>query len=93
MSMWLIGGAVVLAGGVIFWLSRRPKTFRYKGKSYTRHGDGSYVMPTVRLSWGSSMMRCETIGRARRRARPATARTAAAMGAMAAVAVAEAIEA
>ena len=41
--MWLIGGAVVLAGGVIFWLSRRPKTFRYKGKSYTRNSDGSYV--------------------------------------------------
>jgi hypothetical protein len=40
--LW-IGGAVVLVGGLIFWLNRRPRTFDYKGRRYTRRSDGGYV--------------------------------------------------
>ncbi len=40
--MWWIGGVVVLAGGLVYWLNRRPKTFSYKGRSYTRTSDGGY---------------------------------------------------
>ena len=41
--MWLILTGVVLGGGLVFWLNRRPKTFSYRGKKYTRHADGSYT--------------------------------------------------
>ena len=41
--MWWIGGAVLFAGGLAFWLNRRARTFSYKGRNYTRHADGSYV--------------------------------------------------
>jgi hypothetical protein len=41
--MWLIGAAVVAVGAAFWWQSRRPKTFSYRGRKYTRHGDGSYT--------------------------------------------------
>jgi uncharacterized membrane protein YgcG len=39
--MWLIITGVIVGGGLIYWLKRRPKTFSYRGKDYTRHSDGS----------------------------------------------------
>jgi hypothetical protein len=39
--MWWIGGAVVLVGGMIYWINQRPKTFSYKGRAYRRGADGS----------------------------------------------------
>ena len=41
--MWLIGAAVVAVGAAFWWQSRRPKTFSYRGRKYTRHGDASYT--------------------------------------------------
>ncbi len=39
--MWMIIGGAVLVVGFLVWNSRRPKTFSYRGKTYSRHSDGS----------------------------------------------------
>jgi hypothetical protein len=39
---WLIGAAVVLAGATLFHLSRRAKSFGYRGRRYRRDGDGGF---------------------------------------------------
>jgi uncharacterized membrane protein YgcG len=39
--MWMIIGGTVLVAGFLVWKSRRPKTFSYRGKTYSRHSDGS----------------------------------------------------
>jgi hypothetical protein len=40
---WLIGAAVVLAGTGLFYYSKRRRDFDYRGRRYSRHGDGGFT--------------------------------------------------
>jgi uncharacterized membrane protein YgcG len=40
---WLVGAAVVLVGAALFHYSRRRRDFDYKGRRYSRHGDGGFT--------------------------------------------------
>ncbi len=51
--MWLIVGGAAVVIGLLVWADRRPKTFSYKGKSYTRRADGSYIHSDGALVIGS----------------------------------------
>jgi hypothetical protein len=56
--MWMIIGGGAALVGFLVWNSRRPKKFSYRGKSYARHADGSYIatseLDEVRDHWDSS---------------------------------------
>ncbi|HEX8401951.1 MAG TPA: hypothetical protein VF628_09635 [Allosphingosinicella sp.] len=41
--LWLIVGGGIAVAGLLAWNARRPKNFSYRGRAYTRHGDGSFT--------------------------------------------------
>lgn len=40
---WLIGVAVVMVGAGLFYFGRRRRDFDYRGRRYSRHGDGGFT--------------------------------------------------